>query len=116
MLRYPRHLILAEHTVSKDVPVSEGWHNVRVDYQDLGGAATAVLDWSPVAGGNTYPNWKGEYFANGGLAGAPVVVRDDRYLDFNWGSARPTCGCRPITSRPAGRAPSTACPASTAST
>jgi hypothetical protein len=89
MLRYPRHLILAEHTVSKDVPVSEGWHNVRVDYQDLGGAATAVLDWSPVAGGNTYPNWKGEYFANGGLAGAPVVVRDDRYLDFNWGVGAP---------------------------
>jgi hypothetical protein len=73
-----------EHTVSKDAPVSEGWHNVRVDYQDLGGVATAVLNWTPVAGGNTYPNWKGEYFANAALSGAPLVVRDDRYLDFNW--------------------------------
>ena len=78
-----------EHTVSKDVPISEGWHNVRVDYQDLGGVATAILNWTPVAGGNTYPNWKGEYFANAALAGAPVVVRDDRYLDFNWGFGAP---------------------------
>jgi hypothetical protein len=78
--------VSAEHTVSKDVPVSDGWHNVRVDYQDLGGAATAVLNWSPVSGGDTYPNWKGEYFANAALFGAPVIVRDDRYLDFNWQS------------------------------
>jgi len=73
-----------EHTVSKDAPISEGRHNVRVDYQDLGGVATAVLNWTPVAGGNTYPNWKGEYFANAALSGSPVIVRDDRYLDFNW--------------------------------
>jgi len=75
----------AEHVVSTDVPLSEGWHNVRVDYHDLGGTATATLDWSPIAGGNTYPNWKGEYFANPSLAGAPVVVRDDAFLDFSWG-------------------------------
>ncbi len=78
-----------EHTVSKDAPIDEGWHNVRVDYQDLGGVATAVLNWTPVAGGNTYPNWKGEYFANAALFGAPLVVRDDRYLDFNWQSGAP---------------------------
>ncbi len=74
----------AEHTVSRDVFVSQGWHNIRVDYQDLGGTATAVFGWSPVSGGSTYPNWQGEYFANAALFGAPVVVRDDRYLDFNW--------------------------------
>ena len=78
-----------EHIVSKDAPISEGWHTVRVDYQDLGGVATAVLNWTPIAGGNTYPNWKGEYFANAALSGAPVVVRDDRYLDFNWGFGAP---------------------------
>ena len=75
----------AEHVVSKDVPISAGWHNVRVDYQDLGGTATAILDWSPISGGNTYPNWKGEYFNNASFLGAPVVVRDDAFLDFSWG-------------------------------
>lgn len=75
----------AEHVVSKDVYVSEGRHNVRVDYHDLGGTATAILDWAPVSGGNTYPNWQGEYFANASLAGPPALVRDDAFLDFSWG-------------------------------
>ena len=78
-----------EHTVSRDVPLSEGWHNLRVDYHDLGGVATAVLDWTLIAGGNTYPNWKGEYFTNPYLSGAPALVRDDRYLDFSWGFGAP---------------------------
>jgi len=75
----------AEHTVSRDVPLSAGMHRIRVDYQDLGGTATAILDWSPISGGNTYPNWKGEYFNNASLSGTPVVVRDDAFLDFSWG-------------------------------
>ncbi|MBK7218650.1 MAG: hypothetical protein IPH95_16725 [Candidatus Promineofilum sp.] len=79
----------AEHTVSKDVPLAEGWHNIRVDYQERGGMAVARFNWSPVSGGNTYPNWKAEYFNNPLLSGAPVVVRDDRYLDFTWGFGAP---------------------------
>lgn len=78
-----------QHVVSRDYAVTEGRHNVRVDYQDRGGVATAVLDWTRIAGGNTYPNWKGEYFANAALAGSPVLVRDDRYLDFRWGFGAP---------------------------
>ena len=78
-----------EHVVSKDVPIAQGWHNLRVDYHDVGGVATAVLNWTPISGGNTYPNWKAEYFANSALAGTPVLVRDDRYLDFNWGYGTP---------------------------
>ena len=41
----------AEHTVSKDVPLAEGWHNIRVDYQERGGMAVARFNWSPVSGG-----------------------------------------------------------------
>ncbi len=78
-----------EHTVSKDVPLSAGWHNLRVDYHDVGGVATAVFNWTPISGGNTYPNWQGEYFANQFLAGSPTFVRDDRYLDFSWGFGAP---------------------------
>ncbi|MBP8947602.1 MAG: hypothetical protein KBG73_02095 [Candidatus Promineofilum sp.] len=79
----------AEHTVSTDVAVAEGWHNIRVDYQERGGTAVARFNWAPVSGGNTYPNWQAEYFNNPLLAGAPVVVRDDRYLDFSWGFGAP---------------------------
>lgn len=79
----------AEHTVSKDVTVSEGWHNLKVEYYDRAGVAVARFDWTLAGGGNTYPNWQGEYFNNQFLNGAPAVVRDDRYLDFSWGIGAP---------------------------
>ncbi len=33
--------------------------------------------------------WRGEYFNNRVLMGAPVLVHDDATLDFNWGQASP---------------------------
>jgi hypothetical protein len=37
-------------------------------------------------------DWKGEYFANPALAGAPVLVRNDVDIDFNWGAGSPNPG------------------------
>jgi len=36
-----------------------------------------------------FPQWKGEYFNNMNLAGAPSVVRNDSAIDFNWGQGWP---------------------------
>jgi LysM repeat protein len=33
----------------------------------------------------SYAQWKGEYFNNQELAGAPSIVRNDRAIAFNWG-------------------------------
>ncbi len=33
--------------------------------------------------------WKGEYFDNPNLSGAPVLVRNDVAIDFNWGTGSP---------------------------
>jgi len=33
--------------------------------------------------------WRAEYFPNQWLTGAPIVVRDDPTLDFNWGAGSP---------------------------
>ncbi len=33
----------------------------------------------------SYPQWKGEYYNNQNLAGAPSVVRNDYAIAFNWG-------------------------------
>lgn len=38
---------------------------------------------------SVYPNWRGEYFGRPDLQGAPVLVRDDLSLDFEWGDAAP---------------------------
>ncbi len=36
--------------------------------------------------------WRGEYFKNGDLADAPVNIRTDATLDFNWGGEGPIAG------------------------
>ncbi|MEZ4662346.1 MAG: PA14 domain-containing protein, partial [Caldilineaceae bacterium] len=37
----------------------------------------------------TITEWRGEYFPNRDLAGAPVLTRNDANIDFNWGSGSP---------------------------
>jgi hypothetical protein len=37
-------------------------------------------------------NWRGEYYSNPLLAGAPVLVRDDTAVNFNWGRGAPASG------------------------
>jgi hypothetical protein len=100
-----------EHTMSRDVYMTQGDHDMRVDYYEAGGVAVAKFNWQQIGGpsgggsggsgggsgggtggGAYYPNWKGEYFNNTSLAGAPVMVRDDRYLQFDWGYGSPWPG------------------------
>jgi PA14 domain len=90
-----------EHTMTNDVQISGGDHQVKVDYYEVGGNAVAKVNWqlihpegqsSGTGGGQFFPNWKAEYFNNTSLSGAPVLVRDDRYLNQNWGTGSPAPG------------------------
>lgn len=38
------------------------------------------------------PAWRGEYYNNMNLAGAPIMVRDDATINFNWGTGSPGGG------------------------
>ena len=82
-------------TVTAERYLTAGEHHIRVTYFDALLNATAKLSWQLV---NTNPppvtinNWKGEYFNNIGLAGTPVLVRDDANIAFNWGSGSPAAG------------------------
>lgn len=89
-----------QHTVTKDVYVS-GERHVKVDYYEVGGMAVAKVNWQLInpegqpggsGGGQFFPNWKAEYFNNTSLSGAPALVRDDRYLNHNWGTGSPAPG------------------------
>ncbi len=54
----------------------------------IGGAGRAhivIRDASPLNG----PGWQAEYFNNRTLTGAPVLVRTDREIRFNWGNGSP---------------------------
>jgi hypothetical protein len=85
-----------EHAISRDMYMSQGDHKIQVDYYEAGGVAIAKFNWQLVgsggSGGAYYPNWKGEYFNNMTLSGAPALVRDDPYLSFNWGTGSPAPG------------------------
>ncbi len=39
-----------------------------------------------------FNDWKGEYFGNPGLTGAPAVTRNDVRVNFNWGNGAPDAG------------------------
>jgi len=40
----------------------------------------------------TFAGWRGEYYANHDLIGAPLMVRDDAKIDFYWGASTPAKG------------------------
>ena len=84
-----------EHTVSVDRFIPAGTHDFRFEPFEAGGQATAIFNWSLIDASNSgpqFPNWQGVYFNTPNLAGAPVLVRDDRYLNQNWGTASPGPG------------------------
>jgi hypothetical protein len=71
-----------EHTVTADVPLSGGNHDIRVEYYEAGGEAVARVNWALVSGGTAV--WRAEYFNNTALAGSPVVVRDEAQINYTW--------------------------------
>lgn len=66
--------------------VAAGTYRVRVEYYERGGGALISVGWSRIVGGAT---WRGEYYDNTTLSGAPRLVRDDRAIDFDWDAGSP---------------------------
>jgi PKD repeat protein len=73
-------------TYAADIYLTEGNHNLMLEYNELTGGATAILSWDRV---DTYPDWKAEYYSNPNLQGAPVLVRNEGSINYNWGSGSP---------------------------
>jgi hypothetical protein len=74
---------------SADVTLSAGHHFIKMEYYQHGSNAQASLNWMPLSESDA---WRGEYFDNPSLQGAPSFSRDDANLAFNWGSASPGRG------------------------
>lgn len=82
-----------EHSISADVYLSNGDHEVKVKYYDAGGEAVAKLDWVWVSSSSdTAQNWHGEYYNNITLSGSPAMTRNDLQINFDWGGGAPTGG------------------------
>jgi len=67
--------------------LSAGHHLLEVEYYERGGLAVAKLSWQQ--GSPPITDWKGEYFNNKSLSGAPALVRNDTTIDFDWGAGSP---------------------------
>ncbi|MFZ1398817.1 MAG: PA14 domain-containing protein [Candidatus Promineifilaceae bacterium] len=70
------------HTVTADVYLNGGNHDIRVEYYEAGGQAVAQLNWVPASGGTTL--WQAQYFNNSSLSGTPVVTRNEGQINYNW--------------------------------
>ncbi len=83
----------AAKTFVVDRQLRAGHHLLRVEYYNNGSPALVQFTWTALD--QPQPNiteWRGEYFNNRDLLGAPVLVRNDPSLDFNWGLGSPAPG------------------------
>jgi hypothetical protein len=76
-------------TYAAERTLSAGNHTLRVEYYEDGGGAKA---WFWFERQSDFPQWRGAYFSNIELAGAPALVRNDATIDFNWGHNAPAAG------------------------
>jgi hypothetical protein len=73
-----------------DRTMVRGAHSIKVEYYEHTGGARVKVWWEKVA--VSYPDWKGEYWPNRDLSGGPSLVRNDKAIDFNWGTGAPATG------------------------
>lgn len=82
------------HSVSADIQLPDGDHDVHVKYYEAGGGAIARLTWiglpRPVP--EVISHWRGEYFNNMFLYPPASTVRDDPEINFDWGYNSPIPG------------------------
>jgi len=77
-------------TYVADVTLRAGHHLVVVEYYEMTGAAVAKLSWAPVS--TQTGVWRGQYYSNRSLSGAPLLTRQDTEIAFNWGVGAPAAG------------------------
>ena len=78
----------ASRELTSDYAISAGDHKLRVEYVEFGAEARLKVWWEKV-GAASYPDWRGDYWSNPGLSGAPVLSRNDARINFAWGRAAP---------------------------
>lgn len=95
-------------TYTVDRTLTEGTHQIVVEYYEKGGGALMQFDFEKIAEIEPEPEpteapeptptplpeepgdgFTGEYFTNTTLAGVPALTREDAEIDFNWSAGSP---------------------------
>ncbi|MBW3538334.1 PQQ-dependent sugar dehydrogenase [Candidatus Parcubacteria bacterium] len=66
--------------------LSAGSHQIKLEYYENGGGAVAEFGFGPAP---APAGFRGEYFDNQTLSGAPKLTRTDPAINFNWGTGSP---------------------------
>jgi glucose/arabinose dehydrogenase len=87
----------SQTTHSVNVGLTQGAHEIVLEYFDASGDAVARFRYEPTS--EPAPPlpppagaYAGEYFGNRDLAGTPVLTRNDEKIDFDWGAGGPGGG------------------------
>lgn len=81
----------SERELTVDVLLVKGTHDIRLEYYEHTGDARIRLKWEKIDSPK-YPEWKGEYWTNRDLDGDPLFVRNDKSINFSWGTSSPATG------------------------
>jgi hypothetical protein len=73
-------------TYAADVFLTQGAHNIRMEYYERAMGAVAMLSWERA---DQFPDWKAEYYNNPDFQGSPVLVRNEASINYNWGAGSP---------------------------
>lgn len=76
----------------REIDVSPGYHNIRMEYYEHIGNAVAMMWWDRLTVSTTTMRWRAEYFNNPWLVGAPVLVREESDIRYDWGTNAPAPG------------------------
>ncbi len=81
-------------TYSIDAYLEQGEHELRVEYYESRGDATARVRWESLgsSAGSRYPGWRAEYYSNRQMAYQPVRIINNPELSFDWGLGAPGLG------------------------
>jgi len=75
-------------TTEVDLSLS-GTRVVRVEYYDRTQYASISFSYSRIGAAQAQAPWRGEYYNNTTLTGAPTLVRNDAQINFNWNNGSP---------------------------
>ncbi|MCI0420570.1 MAG: PA14 domain-containing protein, partial [Acidobacteria bacterium] len=97
VLRLDKWIVQEATTYTVDVNLTAGNHSIKMEYFENTGFTAAKLSWEllPCVATVAPGNWRGEYFNNKDLNGAPAMVRNDGagFIDFDFGSGSPSPAC-----------------------
>jgi hypothetical protein len=77
--------------VELNLLMSQGKHNLKLEYYEHTAEARVRLRWTKLEE-PSYSAWKGEYWFTRNLNSVWALVREDREINFNWGTKSPAIG------------------------